>query len=156
MEQNSTYRDKDDHESNRQQENIIKPVYPVCFHIFISRVQGWVLACIKLKTSTVSYKQRLWGLKRKLNSLNRIVWDLPSVHFPLLTQVRSRWKQVKRNSTDIPLTGNVFQLLLGDPGAFPGQMRHIISPACSGSALRSPTSPGEIPIRCLNHLLWLL
>lgn len=33
-----------------------------------------------------------------------------------------------------PLRSNMFQLLLGDPKAFPGQMRSIIRPVSSGSS----------------------
>ena len=38
------------------------------------------------------------------------------------------------------LPENTFQLLLGDPDVFPGQMRCIISPESSGSA------PGLLPV----------
>ncbi len=43
------------------------------------------------------------------------------------------WQQAQQSSPDVPLPSNTFQLLWGDPEAFPGQMRYVIPPACSGS-----------------------
>ncbi len=37
-------------------------------------------------------------------------------------------------------SSNISQLPLGDPDAFPNQIRHKISPGCSGSSPGSPTS----------------
>ncbi|KAK0136585.1 hypothetical protein N1851_027270 [Merluccius polli] len=59
------------------------------------------------------------------------------------------------------------QLFLGDPEAFPGQPRDIVSPACPGSSPGPPTSgtcpehltreaSGGILTRCPSHLIWLL
>ncbi len=51
---------------------------------------------------------------------------------------KSVHRQLKFCSRHLP--SNILQLLQGDPEVFPGQMRYIIPPACSGSAPGSPTS----------------
>ncbi len=61
----------------------------------------------------------------------------------------------KQDSPDVPLSSNACQLLRGDPEAVPGQMRYIISPACSGFTIsREPLREGaqEDPDQMLNHL----
>ncbi len=57
-----------------------------------------------------------------------------------LSGAGSRWQQDKEGVPDVRLPSKVFQLLQADPEAFPGQVSYIIPPACSGSALGSPTS----------------
>ena len=84
-----------------------------------------------------------------------------------LSVVGSRGQQPKQGSPDCPLPCHLVQLFPGDPEAFPGQPRDIVSPACPGSTTgRLPvgraqnTSPGRCPggilIRCPSHLFWLL
>ncbi len=50
-----------------------------------------------------------------------------------------QWQQAKQGSPDFPLPRSIFQLLLGDPKAFPSKMRYVISPVCSGSTLGALT-----------------
>ncbi len=65
----------------------------------------------------------------------------PSIHpFSSSSEARSQWQQAEEGSPGVLLLSNVFQLLLGDPKTFPGQMRYIIPPACSGSTQGYPTS----------------
>ncbi|XP_075954572.1 cAMP-responsive element modulator-like isoform X1 [Anarhichas minor] len=72
----------------------------------------------------------------------------PSI-FLRLSGLGSRWQQAKQADPDFPLTGNMFQLILGDPEASPGQLGDVIPPACSGS------SPGSLPSwTCLENLQW--
>lgn len=69
------------------------------------------------------------------------------------------WEQhPKQRSPDLPLSSYLPQLIQGDHKAFPGQLSHIISPACPGSAPGPPPSvtcsehPRGILIRCLTVL----
>ncbi|XP_054874822.1 protein-cysteine N-palmitoyltransferase HHAT isoform X2 [Amphiprion ocellaris] len=55
-----------------------------------------------------------------------------------LIRVGLQRQQMKQVIPDVPPPSNTFQLFLGDPEAFPGQMRYIIPPAGSGSTLGSP------------------
>ncbi|KAK0149249.1 Zinc finger BED domain-containing protein 1 [Merluccius polli] len=55
--------------------------------------------------------------------------------------------QPKQGSPDFPLPSHFVQLFPGDPEAFPGQPRDIVSPACPGSSPGSPTSG-----TCPEHL----
>ncbi len=65
--------------------------------------------------------------------------DDPFILFRL-SGAGSWWQQAKQSIQHVPLPSNIFQLLRGDPEAFPGQMRYVIPPACSGSASGSLTS----------------
>ncbi|TWW77334.1 hypothetical protein D4764_12G0007240 [Takifugu flavidus] len=66
----------------------------------------------------------------------------PSIHHPSihpsilyrLSGVGSRGQQPKKRSPDFPLPSYFFQLIWGDPNAFPGH-----SPTCPGSSRGSPT-----------------
>lgn len=63
----------------------------------------------------------------------------PSIHpckhtFPsCLTKVGQQWQQAKKGVPDITLASNIFQVLLGFPEAFPGQIRYTIPATKSGS-----------------------
>ena len=46
---------------------------------------------------------------------------------------RSRWQQAEQGAPGPLLPSNVFQFLLGDPEAFPGQLGYVIPPVSSGS-----------------------
>lgn len=63
----------------------------------------------------------------------------PSMAF-CLSRVRSQWQQAQWAIPDFLFPSNAFQLLLRDSEAVPGQMRYIIPPTGSGSALGSPPS----------------
>lgn len=62
------------------------------------------------------------------------VWGVLKYPFLSLFEVKLQWW----GSSDISVHSKVFLLFLGDREAIKGQMRYIISPACSGSSLRSP------------------
>lgn len=64
----------------------------------------------------------------------------PGFFSPHCMRMGCKWQQVKQLSPDIPFASSVFQLLLRDPETFLGQMRYIISSACSGSAASACTS----------------
>ncbi|XP_049457572.1 uncharacterized protein LOC125904284 isoform X3 [Epinephelus fuscoguttatus] len=75
-------------------------------------------------------------------------WTLFStLGFSYTEQDGSRGQQAKQNTSDVPLPSNAFRLLLGDSKAFPGKMRYVIPPVCSGSA-PGPRTSGT----CLKHL----
>ncbi|KAI3352066.1 hypothetical protein L3Q82_020881 [Scortum barcoo] len=59
----------------------------------------------------------------------------------------SRRQQSEQRCPDFPHPRHFLQLFRGDPEAFPGQPRDIVSPACPGSSPRPP--PGGT---CLEHL----
>ncbi|TWW61037.1 hypothetical protein D4764_05G0011270 [Takifugu flavidus] len=66
----------------------------------------------------------------------------PSIHPSILyhlSGVGLRGHQPKKRSPDFPLPSYFFQLIRGDPQAFPGQSRDIVSPTCPGSSRGSPT-----------------
>lgn len=63
----------------------------------------------------------------------------PSI-FACFSWVGSHWQRAQKVILEALLPRNTSQLLLGDPEAFPGQMRYIIPPAGSGSAQGSPPS----------------
>jgi len=73
-------------------------------------------------------------------------------NFSRLSGARSRGQQAKQSTPDVPLSSNSFQLLLGDPKVFPGQMRYAIPPACSGSTPGPPTS-GTCPVLIFLNVL---
>ncbi|KAI3359201.1 hypothetical protein L3Q82_002718 [Scortum barcoo] len=58
----------------------------------------------------------------------------------------SRRQQSEQGCPDFPHSRHFLQLFQGDPEAFPGQLRDIVSPACPGSSPRPP--PGGT---CLEH-----
>ncbi|KAI3355662.1 hypothetical protein L3Q82_004257 [Scortum barcoo] len=58
-----------------------------------------------------------------------------------------RRQQSEQRCPDFPHPRHFLQLFRGDPEAFPGQPRDIVSPACPGSSPRPP--PGGT---CLEHL----
>ncbi|KAI3375709.1 hypothetical protein L3Q82_004020 [Scortum barcoo] len=74
----------------------------------------------------------------------------PSIHLhPLYPgdRVAERRQQSEQRCPDFPHPRHFLQLFRGDPEAFPGQPRDIVSPACPGS------SPGPPPGgTCLEHL----
>ena len=73
----------------------------------------------------------------------------PSIH-PLSAAspgVGSRGQQLEQRSPDIPVPGHFFQLFRGDPEAFPGEPKDIVSPTCPGFSPGSP--PSET---CPEHL----
>ncbi|KAI3372540.1 hypothetical protein L3Q82_023022, partial [Scortum barcoo] len=71
------------------------------------------------------------------------VMKLPSIHpsiFIRLVRDRVAWRQQsEQRCPDFPHPRHFLQLFRGDPEAFPGQPRDIVSPACPGS------SPGPPP-----------
>lgn len=95
-----------------------------------------------------------------------------SLSYMVSVAVRSTWQQTQHPSIHHfslwgrRLSSHTFHFLLGDPEVFPGQTRHIISPAHSDSTLgfssqlcipRKPPKGGIPPLtRCINHLNWLL
>ena len=72
----------------------------------------------------------------------------PSI-FACFSWVGSHWQRAQRVILEALLPSNTSQLLLGDPEAFPGQMRYIIPPAGSGSAQGSPPSWS-----CQENIQW--
>ncbi|KAI3365133.1 hypothetical protein L3Q82_010117, partial [Scortum barcoo] len=73
----------------------------------------------------------------------------PSIHpsSSALSGTGSRRQQSEQRCPDFPHPRHFLQLFRGDPEAFPGQPRDIVSPACPGS------SPGPPPGgTCLEHL----
>ena len=91
----------------------------------------------------------------------------PSIHhLPLVRGPCCRGSSFNRNP-DVPVPGHFLQLFRGDPKAFPGQPRDIVSTTCPGSSPGSPPS-GTCPehftreasrghlTRCPSHLIWLL
>ena len=58
----------------------------------------------------------------------------------LVNTAGSRWQQAEQGAPGPLLPSNIFQFLLGDPEAFPGQLGYVIPPASSVSTLWSPTS----------------
>ncbi|KAI3364926.1 hypothetical protein L3Q82_001107 [Scortum barcoo] len=69
-----------------------------------------------------------------------------SVPFNML-RTGSRRQQSEQRCPDFPHPRHFLQLFRGDPEAFPGQPRDIVSPACPWSSPRPP--PGGT---CLEHL----
>lgn len=84
-------------------------------------------------------------LKILLGNLCIITKIYPSI-FCLLSGVRLQWQQAQQGIPDIPLPDNAFLFLLGNPKGTPGEMRYVISPASSGSAL------GSAPKGCAKWL----
>ncbi|KAK0151551.1 putative nuclease HARBI1 [Merluccius polli] len=106
--------------------------------------------------STRNTVERAFGvLKRRFHCLHGELRMIPqSVQHCLFgccsaqhSKVGSRGQQPKQGSPDFPFPSYFVQLFLGDPDAFPGQPRDIVSPACPGSSLGSPTSG-----TCPEHL----
>uniref|UniRef100_A0A672YAI4 Calcium channel, voltage-dependent, T type, alpha 1H subunit a n=1 Tax=Sphaeramia orbicularis TaxID=375764 RepID=A0A672YAI4_9TELE len=66
-----------------------------------------------------------------------------------LQRIYSGWHRCsKQGCPDFPLPRHLLQLFRGDPEAFPGQPRDIVSPTCPGSSPRSPpggTCPEHLP-----------
>ncbi|TWW81705.1 hypothetical protein D4764_01G0015200 [Takifugu flavidus] len=74
----------------------------------------------------------------------------PSIHpsiFRCLSGVRSQGQQPKQRGPNFALPSYFFQLIRGDPQAFPDQPRDEVSPTCPGSSRGPPTR--EI---CPEHL----
>lgn len=46
---------------------------------------------------------------------------VPAIFF-CKSVLRLQWQEAKQANRDVPLHGKAFQLLLGDPGTFPGQI----------------------------------
>lgn len=75
--------------------------------------------------------------------LKKIVWFFSALYFrPSIflhfSGAGSRWQHTKQDAPDVPLPSKVFQLLLGEPEVFPGQLGYIIPLANLGPALGSP------------------
>lgn len=91
---------------------------------------------------------------------------LSIIHLLPLFWGRVGGQQSKRGSPDFPRPTYFVQLFWGDPAAFPGQLRDIAPPVCSGCSPRPPTGgmcpkrpPGRrlggIPTRRPSQLIWL-
>ena len=91
-----------------------------------------------MKRKFREYLKANWQ-ERKKERQSEWVAVHPSI-FVRLSGAGLRGQQAKQGIPDIPLPSNTLQLLLGDPKTFPGQMRYIIPPVCSGSTLRPPAS----------------
>ena len=66
----------------------------------------------------------------------------PSIHpsYAASPGVGSQGQQLEQRNPDVPVPGHFLQLFRGDPEAFPGQLREIVSPTCPGSSPGSPPS----------------
>ncbi|MED6254013.1 hypothetical protein ATANTOWER_012143 [Ataeniobius toweri] len=64
-----------------------------------------------------------------------------------LFETRSWGQQVREATPYNPLPGDILQLILRDPKAFPGQMGYIVPPVGFGSSPGSPHSG-----KCLENL----
>jgi len=110
---------------------------------------GWGLLCECRfpfwELSVFSFSYNVFA--KKINPLlSLVVLSLVSHPSILIRLVRGRGG----SDPDFPLTRNIFQPILGDPEAIPGQFRDIIPPACPWP------SQDCVWIRCPNHLSWLL
>ncbi|KAI3361490.1 hypothetical protein L3Q82_013637 [Scortum barcoo] len=98
---------------------------------------------------TIQYKGRTASLIIKVVPLNGVQKQFTSIHpsSSALSGTGSRRQQSEQRCPDFPHPRHFLQLFRGDPEAFPGQLRDIVSPACPGS------SPGPPPGgTCLEHL----
>ncbi|KAI3356618.1 hypothetical protein L3Q82_017828 [Scortum barcoo] len=87
-------------------------------------------------------------VQRTRDKTQGIVKVHPSIHFqPIDPGPGRRRQQSEQRCPDFPHPRHFLQLFWGDPEAFPGQPRDIVSPACPGSSPRPP--PGGT---CLEHL----
>jgi len=77
----------------------------------------------------------------------------PSIFIIRLSEAGSRWQLAKQGPPGFFLPSYA-QFLLGDPEAFPGPKRYVVSPAGSGSAPGSPPSsqPHEIKMSPLAQV----
>ena len=88
--------------------------------------------------------------------MDKVVFGHPSIHpsiFFRLSGVGSRGEQPKEGNPDFPLPGHFVQLFPGDPEAFPGQLRDVVSPACPGSSPGPPTG-GTCPEHLTREASW--
>lgn len=96
------------------------------------------------QTTFFFFHQKEWLvvplLQRKQDHLRNASYSNHPSIFACFSWVGSHWQRAQKVILEALLPRNTSQLLLGDPEAFPGQMRYIIPPAGSGSAQGSPPS----------------
>ncbi|KAI3367358.1 hypothetical protein L3Q82_026167 [Scortum barcoo] len=96
-----------------------------------------------------TYRKRLTSViaNKGYKGYNKLRYPSSSSSSSAWSGTGSRRQQSEQRCPDFPHPRHFLQLFRGDPEAFPGQPRDIVSPACPGSSPRPP--PGGT---CLEHL----
>ncbi|KAK0140195.1 hypothetical protein N1851_022893 [Merluccius polli] len=103
------------------------------------RISSW------MQVAEMRFLFRVAGLSLRDGVRSSLIWELGVE--PLLFRIER--SQLRCFSHLVRMSPGIHfvQLFPGDPEAFPGQPRDIVSPVCPGSSLGSPTSG-----TCPEHL----